>query len=153
MMYVLGAKGVCARCQEVGISRQVWCLVDWPLHHQGGVPKQFSSIEEPWWFRVFRFVPMVVDVKNIKCDRIEGNSCWSFLGIHAVVVNQNLWGFSPMPSECSEDLGSRQRRRTMSFKSFGVCKCSSLRLWCLVNGGQSSNSGELKGRWVWVRWG
>jgi hypothetical protein len=51
-----------------------------------------------------------------------------------------------MPSECSEDLGSRQRRQTMSFESFGVCKCSSLRVCCLFNGGHSSNSGELKGR-------
>jgi hypothetical protein len=45
-----------------------------------------------------------------------------------VFVNQNIRGLSPMPSERSEDLGSRQRQRTMSFRSFGVCESSSIML-------------------------
>jgi hypothetical protein len=43
-----------------------------------------------------------------------------------VFVNQNLRGLSPMPSECSEDLGSKQRWRTTFFKSFEIYKCSSV---------------------------
>ncbi len=44
------------------------------------------------------------------------------------VCEPNLRGFSFMPSECGEDLGSRQRRRTTFFKSCGIYKCSSLML-------------------------